>query len=84
MGPAVAKSATARRSGADPINPDHYKRNGIELGDVFEAWEMGYWDGCAAKYLFRAKYKGKRLEDLRKARRCLEKEIARLEREDKP
>lgn len=67
-----------RRS--DPINPDHYNRNGIELGDVFDAWELGYWDGSAAKYLFRAKFKGRRLEDLRKAARCIEKEIARLER----
>lgn len=67
----------------DPIDPEHYRRNGIELGDVFEAWQLGYWDGCAAKYIFRARYKGNRLQDLEKARRCLDKEIARLKRDEK-
>ena len=65
---------------SDPINPPHYIRGGIELGDVFEAWELGYWDGCAAKYIFRAKYKGQRLQDIEKAIRCLQKEAARLQK----
>ena len=42
--------------------------------------ELTYNCGCAVKYIWRSPYKGKRIEDLRKAIESLELEIARLNR----
>ena len=51
----------------DPINPDHYRRHGIELIDLIE--HMPFSRGNAVKYLVRAGHKNPatELEDLRKA-----------------
>lgn len=57
----------------DNVNsPDHYTHNGIEAIDVIEAkltleQFQGYLQGSVMKYLLRANYKGKRIEDLKKA-----------------
>ncbi|HEX5962499.1 MAG TPA: DUF3310 domain-containing protein [Gemmatimonadales bacterium] len=51
----------------------------IEVIDVTQ--ELGFCDGNTVKYVLRAGHKGDRLEDLRKARKYLDFEIARLERE---
>ena len=57
----------------DPINsPSHYNQHGIEAIDAIkagmskEAFE-GYLKGNTLKYLWRYKYKGKPVEDLKKA-----------------
>lgn len=58
----------------DPVNPDHYKI-GVETIKVIEDkmggkdsdYVRGYYLGNALKYLTRAKYKGKFLEDIKKA-----------------
>jgi hypothetical protein len=61
----------------DPVEePAHYVRKGLELHQVIHAWELGYYDGCAVKYILRAQHKGKREEDLRKAIKCLELELS--------
>lgn len=62
-------------------HPPHYVAAGIEAIDVIEAYELSFRLGNAVKYLLRAGRKGDRLEDLRKARWYLEREIATLERE---
>lgn len=54
-------------------HPSHYNQNGIECFDVILAaiGKQGlrhFMIGNAIKYLFRAEYKGKYLEDLKKAR----------------
>lgn len=58
----------------------HYNSHpsGIECIDVVE--HMNFCVGNAIKYLWRACWKGKMLEDLKKARWYIDREIARLER----
>ena len=66
----------------DVVNrPPHYTMGGIEVIDAIEAWELGFHLGNAVKYVARAGKKdpAKVVEDLRKARWYLEREIARLE-----
>lgn len=67
----------------DMVNsPRHYKSaGGIEAIDVIESFELGYHLGNAVKYLLRA---GKKtvspIQDLRKARWYIDREIERLTR----
>jgi hypothetical protein len=67
---------------SDPVNsPAHYTAGGIETIDYIEAKELGYNLGNVVKYVSRADKKGKRLEDLRKAKWYLVREIELLEKE---
>lgn len=67
----------------DPVNrPEHYTRGGIECIDVIEALGLGYHLGNAMKYLWRAGHKADALEDLKKARWYLDREIERREGKD--
>ena len=68
----------------DMVNkPPHYQEGGIETIDVIEAklggaksdHLRGYYLGNSIKYLTRAMYKGKFLEDIKKARYYLDKLI---------
>jgi len=66
----------------DAVNhPQHYTFGGIEVIDALEAWQLGYHLGNVVKYVVRADHKGKALEDLKKARWYLDREIARREKE---
>ena len=67
---------------SDPINhPAHYTAfRGVEVIQLTE--HLNFCRGNAVKYLCRAGFKGgaeRELEDLRKARWYIEREIARLE-----
>jgi len=65
---------------ADPVNhPTHYKSHpsGVEAIQITE--HENFCIGSVFKYLLRRKYKGKELQDLKKARWYLDKEIERLE-----
>lgn len=71
----------------DMVNsPKHYTEGGIEtwefvlakLGPMGTVW---YCMGNAIKYLSRAPYKGKFIEDVKKARWYLDRMIEILERE---
>jgi hypothetical protein len=63
----------------DSVNsPSHYNK-GIETIDYIESWNMGFNDGNVVKYVTRAKYKGKELEDLKKCLWYIEREIKRVE-----
>lgn len=65
----------------DPINhPIHYNQGKIEVIDAIEDWNLGYNLGNAVKYIARADHKGKSMEDLQKARWCLDREIKRREK----
>ena len=65
----------------DAVNhPSHYTRGGIEVHDFITAWDLGFDDGNVIKYVTRAPYKGKELEDLKKARWYLDKLIERAEK----
>lgn len=61
-------------------HPPHYRANGVEAIDVIEAFELGFNLGNAAKYILRAGRKGDALEDIRKARWYLDREITKRER----
>lgn len=62
----------------DKVNhPDHYrgKDNPYEAIKVIEAWELGFNLGNVIKYISRAELKENALDDLKKAKWYLEREI---------
>lgn len=62
----------------DPVNhPQHYggKDNPYEAIKVIEAWGLGFCLGNTIKYVARAGRKGDAVEDLKKARWYLDREI---------
>lgn len=66
---------------AKQISGDHYKKYGnLQPWDVVIAWQMGYLDGTALKYLARWKDKGG-IDDLKKAIHFIEKLIETTEAE---
>jgi hypothetical protein len=67
---------------ADAVDhPAHYggADNPYEAIKVIEAWKLGFNLGNAVKYISRHQHKGTALEDLKKARWYLEREIQGLE-----
>jgi len=69
-------------SGKDMVNnPDHYNAGSIEVITAIDDWNLGFCLGNAVKYIARADHKGKKLEDLKKARWYLNHEIEKLEKE---
>jgi hypothetical protein len=63
----------------DNVNsPTHYTTGGIETIDFIEAKSLNYNLGNVVKYVSRSDYKGKKLEDLKKARWYLCREINNL------
>lgn len=66
----------------DSVNhPPHYNQGGVETIDAIEAWQLGFSLGNAVKYISRAGKKNPTatVEDLKKARWYLDREISRLE-----
>jgi hypothetical protein len=60
----------------DPVNhPPHYKTGGVETIDFIEAKDLNYRLGNVVKYVTRAGKKGNPIEDLKKARWYLDREI---------
>lgn len=69
-----------KRQPADPVNhPTHYTRGGIEVIDFIEDQALSYRLGNVVKYVTRAGHKNNALEDLKKARWYLDREIKNLE-----
>jgi len=65
---------------ADMVNhPPHYKVGGVETIEFIEAKNLNYHLGNAVKYISRAFYKGNPLQDLKKARFYIDREISRRE-----
>lgn len=67
---------------SDPVNhPPHYggADNPYEAINVIEAWSLGFCLGNVVKYISRAGRKGAAVEDLKKARWYLDREITRME-----
>lgn len=61
----------------DMVNhPPHYQ-HGIEPIEFIESHNLNFNLGSAVKYIARAPYKGKELEDLKKAKWFIEREIKR-------
>ena len=66
---------------SDPVDsPYHYTAGGIETIDYIEAKDFNYHLGNAVKYISRAGRKLDAIEDLRKAKWYLDREIMRLEK----
>lgn len=56
--------------------PPHYRARGVESIQVIEAFGLGFHLGNVVKYVLRADRKGAPLDDLKKARWYLDREIA--------
>lgn len=68
-----------RASMNDNVNhPKHYNSHpsGVECIEITE--HMNFCLGNAVKYIWRASLKGKEIEDLRKARWYIDREISRI------
>lgn len=61
------------------MKPKHYTRSSIETWDAIEAWGLNFNLGNVVKYISRAGHKGDTLEDLKKAKAYLDREINKLE-----
>lgn len=69
---------------SDRVNhPPHYggKDNPYEAIKVIEAWGLGFNLGNTVKYISRSNHKGALVEDLKKARWYLDREISNIEKE---
>lgn len=77
-GDPIGSEAPRPLSKPDMVNhPPHYKSGGLESIDVIEAFDLGFCLGNTVKYVLRAGRKGDRIEDLKKARWYLDREIER-------
>ena len=66
----------------DVNHPKHYTMKGIEPIEYIESHDFNFNLGNVIKYVSRADYKGSEIEDLKKAKWYLEKEIeTRIKRE---
>ena len=65
----------------DMVNhPQHYSAHGIEPIDYIESHDLNFNLGNVIKYVSRAPFKGTELQDLKKAKWYLEREIKKHER----
>ena len=62
-------------------HPSHYNMGKYEAIDVIEDWNLNFNLGNSVKYISRAGHKGNIIEDLKKARWYIDREIQRLENE---
>jgi hypothetical protein len=63
----------------DVVNhPSHYNQGKFEVIDVIEDWNLGFNLGNCIKYIGRAGHKDDIIQDLKKAKWYLEREIKRL------
>jgi hypothetical protein len=62
-------------------HPPHYggEDDPYEAIKVIEAWDLGFCLGNTVKYISRYRAKGTALEDLKKARWYLDREIQRID-----
>lgn len=58
-------------------HPQHYNQGKFEVIDIIEDWSLNFNLGNVIKYVARSDYKGKPIEDLKKAKFYLEREIKR-------
>ena len=85
---ALQDLATKQTVDEDVVNsPSHYNSGGVECIQAIEAsMELeafqGYLKGNTLKYLWRMSYKGKALEDCKKAQWYLNKLISTLEKSE--
>jgi len=54
-------------------HPKHYNIGTIEVINIIDDWELGFYEGNIVKYVMRSKYKGKQVQDLEKAKWYLDR-----------
>ena len=84
----IVRNAKAPKEEVTPIDtdakkemvnhPTHYNRGKYEAIDIIESLEMNFNLGNAFKYLFRAGHKDDIVQELKKARWYIDREIQRL------
>lgn len=62
-------------------HPKHYNTGDIEIIDAIEAWDLGFNDGNAVKYIARHQHKLNPIEDIKKAIWYLQRHLQNLEKE---
>lgn len=68
-----------KKNAEDAVNhPSHYNQGKIEVIEALEDWKLEPHEWNAVKYVARAQWKGKRIEDLEKAIWYLRRKIALL------
>lgn len=72
---------TENKSSGNVDHPSHYNSGKIEVIDAIEDWKLGFHLGNVVKYIARAGKKdpNKLIEDLKKARWYLDREIQRVQ-----
>lgn len=77
----MSQGSPKRNEKKESVNhPSHYGGDVVyETIKVIEAWNLGFNLGNAVKYISRAGKKGDHLEDLKKAKFYLDREIRNLE-----
>jgi len=74
--------AMSGRAQEEAVNhPSHYNAGEFEVIEVIDDWQLGFYEGNIIKYVGRAKYKGKELQDLKKALWYLERLVTLKEKE---
>ena len=63
--------------------PPHYTFGTIEVINVIEDWKLGFMLGNAIKYIAPAPHRGSYVENLKKARWYLDREITKAEKIEK-
>lgn len=78
----TSKSYLSISKSKEMVNhPSHYQTSsGMEVIDVIEAFNLNFRMGNCAKYILRAGHKDDILQDLKKAKWYLEREIATIEK----
>ena len=59
----------------DNINPSYYIGSKIQLADIIDEFNLDWYQASILKYVIRCKHKGKKMEDLQKAKWYLERYI---------
>lgn len=65
----------------DPINPSHYNQGKMEVIDAIEGLGLGFHEGNTLKYMARAPFKGKEIEDFEKGLWYLMRKLAKRKEE---
>jgi hypothetical protein len=76
----IVDEQSSNNSGSDAIKPDYYQFHGYDVFDIAEHFGLSFPLGNALKYILRHKDETKRLEDLKKARQCLDRAIELMEK----
>jgi hypothetical protein len=72
-------SANDKHKAGEQVGGDHYRKTQIETICVIEDWSLNFNLGNVVKYIARHKYKGKPVEDLKKALWYLQRELDKIE-----